>query len=58
MADEHVKKMGYRDVDDFYQQNPGSNFDVTPLTTRAARKIVKGVRYIGRAIKKKIKRYE
>ena len=53
-----LQSMGYRDIQDFHSKNPSSNFDTTSMLEKGVRKVVKGVRYVGRKIKNKIKRYE
>jgi hypothetical protein len=53
-----LQSMGYRDIQDFYKKNPGSNFDVTPLSTKVIRKGVRYVKGVVQKVKNKIKRYE
>ncbi len=47
----NLQSMGYKDIQDFYDKNPDSNFNTDSL-------LEKGVKYVGRKIKKVIKRYE
>lgn len=53
----NLQSEGYRDMDDFYAKHPTSNFDVTPLSTRAMRYVGKGAIKAKNKVIKTIKRY-